>query len=69
MSFKSHLSWEIHTNVVCANDSQMVAAARGYEADTNRRQADERSSINKQGNKLGDHRAESKKDSLCDPDR
>lgn len=29
VSFKSNLSWEIHTNVVCANDSQMAAAAKG----------------------------------------
>lgn len=35
MSFKSSLSWGIHTNVVSANDSQMAEAARGCEADKN----------------------------------
>lgn len=45
VSFKSCLSWEIHTNVVWANDRQMAGAAGGYEADTICRQTDERSLI------------------------
>lgn len=41
VSFKSCLRWEIHTNVVTTNDSQMAWAARGYEAGKKWRQADE----------------------------